>query len=286
MLRIARSAPIALLALCASAAASQSALESAVADFRAGRFAAVVEAREHLPADVREAARVQYLVGEALLVLDRPEEAERAFAATVAARPAAVPAQVGLGRARTRLGRFDEAETSLAAALAADPKDLGALVAQGELSLARGDLEAAEKRLAAAHASAPDDPLAARAWFEVLLRKQDSAAAAELAEGLMRSRPEHPLGPFLLAVVMERDGEDEAAQAQYQRTLELDPTFVDAHKNLAILCHTLSRDYTDKQRAKLAYDHYAAYFRLGGGDQRLRAMYDELLKYEEQILGA
>jgi len=278
-------APLALLAL-ASTAAAESTLASAVADFRAGRFAAVVEAREHLPADALERARVQYLVGEALLVLDRPEEAERAFAAVVAARPAAVPAQVGLGRALTRLGRLDEAAAPLAAALAAEPEDVGTRVAQGELALARGDLEEAAKRLEAVHATAPEDPLAARAWFEVLLRRDDSAAAATLAEDLMQRRPEHPLGSFLLAVVMERDGEDEAAQAQYLRTLELDPTFVDAHKNLAILCHTLSDNYTDKARAKLAYEHYAAYFELGGGDERLRGMYDELLVYREQILGA
>ncbi|HVS18570.1 MAG TPA: tetratricopeptide repeat protein, partial [Planctomycetota bacterium] len=278
--------PLALALVAASAHAGETPLERAVLDFRAGRFSAVVEAREHLPADTHQRARVQYLVGEALLVLDRPGEAERAFADVLDLRPAAVPAQVGLGRARTRLGRLEEARAPLEAALAADPKDTGARVALGELSLAHGDLAAAAQQLEAAYTAAPEDPLAARAWFEVLLRSERSAAAAELAEGLMRRRPEHPLGSFLLAVVMERDGDDEAAQAQYLRTLELDPTFVDAHKNVAILCHTLSRNYTDKVRARLAYEHYAAYFELGGGDEFLRGMYEELLKYREQILGA
>jgi tetratricopeptide (TPR) repeat protein len=174
----------------------------------------------------------------------------------------------------------------LKAALAAERGDVGARVAQGELLLARGDLEGARARLAEAHAAAPDDIPAARAWFEVLLRSGARAEAAELAESLIERRPEHPLGDFLLAVVMEQDGDDRSAQAQYLRALELDPTFIDAHKNLAILCHTLSENYTDKVRAKLAYDHYAAYFRLGGGDEFLRQLYDELLKYEEQILGA
>jgi tetratricopeptide (TPR) repeat protein len=276
-----------LLTLSAGAApAGETALERAVADFQAGRFSAVVAARETLPQDAHERARVQYLVGEALLVLDRFEEAERAFADALSARPKAVPALVGRGRALTGLGRFDDAGAPLKAALELERGDVGARVALGELALAKGDLEGARERLGEAHAAAPDDALAARAWFEVLLRSGSRAEAAELAESLIARRPQHPLGDFLLAVVMEQDGDDRSAQAQYLRALELDPTFLDAHKNLAILCHTLSQDYTDKERAKLAYDHYAAYFRLGGGDAHLRALYDELLKYEDQILGA
>jgi tetratricopeptide (TPR) repeat protein len=278
--------PLALSLTAGAAFAGETTLERAVADFQAGRFAAVVEARDTLPEEARERARVQYLVGESLLVLDRFEEAERAFADALVLRPKAVPALVGRGRALTGLGRYDDAAAPLAAALAAERGDVGARVALGELALARGDLADARERLGEAHAAAPDDVLAARAWFEVLLRGGERAPAAELAEALIARRPEHPLGDFLLAVVMEQDGDDRSAQAQYLRALELDPTFVDAHKNLAILCHTLSDNYADKERAKLAYEHYAAYFRLGGGDTHLRALYDELLKYEEQILGA
>lgn len=266
--------------------AGESPLERAVADFQAGRFSAVVEARANLPKETRERARLLYLVGEALIVLDRFEEAESSFAEALVARPGAVPVLVGRGRALTGLGRFDEAQVPLAAALAAAADDVGARVALGELCMARGDLDGARTALSKAHAQAPDDALASRAWFEILLRTGERAEAAALAESLIERRPEHPLGDFLLGVAMEQDGDDRSAQAQYQRALELDPTFVDAHKNLAILCHTLSQNYSDKARAKLAYDHYAAYFELGGGDTHLRQLYDELLKYQDQILGA
>jgi len=84
---------------------------------------------------------------------------------------------------------------------------------------------------------------------------------------------------------MERDGEDEQAIAEYQRSIELDPTFIDAHKNLAILCHTLSNTYRVKERVNLAYEHYERYFALGGKDPDLRAMYNDLLSYKDQILG-
>lgn len=278
--------PFALTLAASSAPAAQSALERAVADFQAGRFAAVVEARERLPEEARERARLLYLVGEALLALDRFEDAERAFEGALAARPRAVPALVGRGRALTGLGRLDDAATALAAALEIEPGDLGARVASGELLLARGDLEGARVRLAEARAAAPDDALVARAWFEVLLRSGARAEAAELAETLIERRPEHPLGDFLLALVMEQEGDDRSAQAQYQRALELDPTFIDAHKNLAILCHTLNANFADKERVRLAFEHYAAYFELGGGDAYLRGLYDELLKSKDQILGA
>jgi tetratricopeptide (TPR) repeat protein len=269
-----------------TAPAAQSPLERAVADFQAGRFAAVVEARATLPGEARERARLLYLVGEALLVLDRFEEAEASFSQALEARPGAVPLLVGRGRALTGQGRHDEALVALKAALASHEDDVGAHVALGELLLVQGDLAGARAPLARAHAQAPEDVLAARAWFELLLRSGERAEAAELAESLVARRPQHPLGDFLLGVVMEQDGDDRSAQAQYQRALELDPTFVDAHKNLAILCHTLSADYTDKARAKLAYEHYAAYFELGGGDTYLRGLYDELLRYKDQILGA
>ena len=51
------------------------------------------------------------------------------------------------------------------------------------------------------------------------------------------------------------------------------------------LCHTLSNTYQDKERTRLAYEHYERYFALGGSDASLRATYDSLLVYKDQILG-
>jgi predicted Zn-dependent protease len=144
----------------------------------------------------------------------------------------------------------------------------------------------ARNTLAEAHAAAPDDVVATQLYCEALLRAEDPAAAAELAESYAQRRPEHPLGYFLLAVVMERDGADQEAIEQYQLALQKDETFLDAHKNLAILCHTLSKTYSIRERTLLAYEHYKRYFELGGGDPSLKAMYDELLKYKDAILGS
>jgi predicted Zn-dependent protease len=277
---------LALLALSAPALAGTTPLERAVEAFQAGKYAAVVEAAPSVQPDSPDYAKLCYLVGEAQLLLQRPADARASFEKVVALRPKSVPALVGLGRAQIRAGDLVPGAETLKQALALEPKDLQARVALGELQLRRGEIPVARNTLAEAHASSPDDVMAAQLYCESLLRAEDPAAAAEMAEAYLKRRPEHPLGYFLLAVVMERDGADEEAIAQYKQALSRDETFLDAHKNLAILCHTLSKNYSIRERSLLAYEHYKLYFELGGGDETLRALYDELLKYKDQILGA
>jgi predicted Zn-dependent protease len=285
LLRTARTA-LALLAVSSPLLAGSTPLERAVEAFQAGKYTAVVEAAPSVAADSPDYPKLCYLVGESQLLLQRPADARASFEKALAQKPKAVPVLVGLGRALMRSGELDAGAAALDKALALEPKDLQARVALGELQLHRGETAVARNTLAEAYASAPDDVTAAQLYCEALLRAEDPAAAAEVAESYMKRRPEHPLGYFLLAVVMERDGADKEAIENYQLALAKDETFLDAHKNLAILCHTLSHNYTIRERTLLAYEHYKLYFELGGGDQTLRAMYDELLKYKDAILGA
>src|SRR6185295_6976366 len=94
-----------------------------------------------------------------------------------------------------------------------------------------GRSDEAKKELGQAWKSDRKDPAVARGYVEVLLRADDAPAAAEVAEGFVQACPKHPLGPFLLAWTLERDNEDAGAIEQYQKALELDPNFLDAHKN-------------------------------------------------------
>lgn len=261
-------------------------LELATKAFEAGEFAKVIELTASTKAEGADYPRLQYLAGEAQLVLDAPAEAEQAFRNVLAQRPKAVPAQVGLGRALIALARADEAAPVLEAALKAEPKDVGALTAHGLLLSNAGKPDEAKKDLEQAWKLAPKDAFVARGYVEVLLRSDDVPGAAAVAETFMTARPKHPMGPFLMAWTMERDGEDEQAIEQYQAALLLDANFLDAHKNLAILCHTLSNTYRDKERTKLAYAHYERYFALGGKDAELKATYDGLVNFKDQILGS
>ena len=259
-------------------------LEEATRAFQAGEYAKVLELAA-APGASTDAPRLTYLAGEAQLALGAPTEAEKSFRSVLAARPKAVPAQVGLARALMALLRFDEAGPILESALAAEPKDVGALVARGLLLSNTGKSDEAKQALEAAWGLDPKGPLTTRGYVEVLLRADDVPGASLVAEKFMGSRPDHPLGPFLFAWTLERDGEDEQALAQYQAALKLDPSFVDAHKNLAILCHTLSNTYKVRERVLLAYEHYERYFALGGKDPELERMYKDLLSFKEQILG-
>ena len=265
--------------------AGGSPLEEATKSFQAGEYAKVLELAALPGAKAGDAPRLAYLAGEAQLALGSPSEAEKSFRAVLAERPKAVPAQVGLGRALTALARFDEAGPVLAAALAAEPKDVGALVAHGLLLSSTGKSDEAKKTLEQAWKLDPKGALTARGYVEVLLRADDVPGAAAVAEQFMGARPAHPLGPFLFAWTLERDGEDAQAIEQYQASLVLDPSFVDAHKNLAILCHTLSDTYKVKDRVLLAYEHYESYFALGGKDPELERMYKDLVSFKKEILG-
>jgi tetratricopeptide (TPR) repeat protein len=260
-------------------------LEEATRAFEIGELPRVLELAKAGCPDELEGARLNYLAGEVELLLGAPAEAEALFRAVLAKRPKALPAQVGLGRALTAQAKFDEAGKALEAALGSDAKDVGALSAHGLLLSITGQSEKACQELRQAFELDPKGALTVRAYVEALLRADENPSAAEVIEAFIAARPKHPMGPFLLAWTLERDGEDAQAIERYQEALTNDPNFIDAHKNLAILCHTLSKTYQDKARTLLAFEHYERYFALGGKDQELRTMYADLLKFKGQILG-
>ena len=270
----------------ARAASLETPLERATKAFEAGQYKAVVEAASTVAATDADAPRVQYLAGEAELVLGDAAAAETAFRAVLKARPKAVPAQVGLARALTVLTKYDEARPLLDAALTADPKDTSALTARGLLLARMGKHDEGLKDLKAAYAADAKSSLTVRAMVEFLVDIEDFAEAARISDEFVKARPEHPMGDFLRALVYEKENKDTDAIARYQKALEKDPAFLDAHKNLAILCHTLSNTYKDKERTKLAYEHYKTYFELGGSDPTLKSMYEMLLQYKDQIMGS
>lgn len=258
------------------------AVADAVAALREGAFAKVYEAAAEAPKDHADRPRLLYLAGEAHLLEGDAEAAATSFREVLELRPAAGPARVGLGRALALAGDHEEARTVLEAAIAADAKDAQAHAALGDLSARTGDLRAAAKELKVAAKLAPTDASVVRAYVEVLLRNEDLRGAERAARKLARADREGPMGPFLHALVLERKGDDDEAIEQYQAAIQRDDRFLDAHKNLAILCTTMNPLYQDQERTKLALAHYARYFELGGEDPELRRTYETLRSFLEQ----
>jgi Flp pilus assembly protein TadD len=126
---------------------------------------------------------------------------------------------------------------------------------------------------------APDDGDVVRAAVEERLAAQDADAAMKAAVGLSKARKDHALGPFLEGVVLDRAGKTDDAIKAYQRALALDEGFLDAHKNLAILCVTQNPLYSIPARTKLAMEHFAAYEARGGKDAEVLHTYETLKSF-------
>lgn len=277
--------PLLLLVLCASraqAAETDELLKAASDAFEAAQHRKVIEiAAESDPA--REGApKLLYLAGESRLVLGEPAEAEAAFRAVLAKRPEAQPARVGLGRALSLQGKHAEALVEAKAAAKADPKDPAAQRAWAEALVAADQAAEGTKLLEALLKAQPTDVLAARLLVEARLKAGEVEQARAAAQKAAKASPKHPLGDFLVALVLDREGKSGDAIEAYEKALAKDDAFLDAHKNLAILCHVDSNTYADQERVKKAFAHYERYFALGGADARLKQMYDTMMAYFAQ----
>lgn len=247
--------------------------------FTAAEYRKVVDLAAAFPAEHADAPKAHYLAGEARLVLGEPAEAEGEFRAVLAKKPKAQPALVGLGRSLSALAKHEEAVTTLRSAAAADAKDTAALRALGEALLLAGKAEEGTRTLEQAAKAAPNDPQTVRALVEARLRAADFPGAQALGEKLAKALPKHPMGDFLTALALDRQGKAADAIAAYERALAKDDRFLDAHKDLAILCHVQSNTYQDAARVKKAFEHYERYFALGGADERLKQMYATLQSF-------
>ena len=272
--RISLLVPALLLLLAVPAQADEvSGLDVAVKAFSEGRWKDAVEAASAIGEEDEAYAKARYLLGESQLVLGDAVAAEKAFRAVLAKKADAVPAKVGLARALVRQGKAEKALKIIEATLAKAPKEVDAKRVLGEVHLALGDTKKAIAALKKAQKAAKDDPQVARALVEAYLRAEDGDKAEKVARKLSKALSKHPMGPFLLGLVLEQAHEDDAAVDAYDEALARDEHFLDAHKNLAILCHTMSNSYRNLERIKKSMRHYERYFALGGHDPKLEQTY-------------
>lgn len=259
--------------------------DAALDAFRAGAWTKVLDAVKAVPADAADRPKALYLEGETYLVVARPDLAEASFRAVLAARPEAEPAKLGLGRALCAKGELAEAETILTALATNAAKDANVKLALGELRAKQKKDDLAKKAFAEAWTLEPKSAEVARAYCAFLWSTDDDAGAKRVVDALAKAQPKHAMVPFLQALGFERANEPAKAIEAYEKALALDASFLDAHKNLAILCHTRNPLYTDEVRTKKALEHYAKYFELGGQDKELESSYAQFKAFMDEYLG-
>ncbi len=249
-------------------------LDEALKSLQGAEYRAAIDLAEKVAAtNEAERARARYIVGEARFGLGEFVEAEKAFRAVIELRPEAVPAHTGVARALLRQGKAADAEAAANKAIALDAKDAESLRTLGEALLEQGKDREARKPLAAAYKINRKDPLNARALFNYHVKGERLPKAKSVADRLAKDRRGHPMGWFLKGIYLDRSGKDEEAIKAYEKAIEIDDTYIDAHKNLAILCTAKNPLYRNLERTKKALAHYKRYFELGGKDPELKQLY-------------
>ena len=263
------------------AAAATAGLDDALAKFQEGKLRDALDAAEAVPEDAAEYAKARYLMGEIFLALGEPADAEEALKGALRKKPKSEPVLTALGRALLEQDRATEAVKELEKAVAADGKSARAAAFLGVARLRATDGKEGGKDLARGLKLGAEDPEVARAAVAERLRSGDLAEARKAAKTFAAANKKHPMGPFLEGLVAEREKEYGAAIESYANAAKLDDTFLDAHKNLAILCITDNPVYSNRERTKKAFDHFAKYFELGGRDEELRRTYETIKGFLE-----
>jgi tetratricopeptide (TPR) repeat protein len=242
----------------------------AVKRFEAADFDAAADLASKVPEDDAAYARSRYLLGEIALIRGDGAEAEARHREALEKKPEAAPVLVGLGRALLAQGRAADAVPLLEKAAALDPKSARARAYLG-LARSRADArDAGRKDLAAASKLDPADAEVARAAVEERIEAEDLPGAAKVASAFGKARKDHPMAPFLDALVLDRSRKFDEAVVAYEKAVKLDPAFLDAHKNLGIVCIAENPTYQDRPKTKKGLTHFRRYLELGGKDAEIR----------------
>jgi tetratricopeptide (TPR) repeat protein len=267
-----------LLALPAFAAGD---LDQAKTDFAAGRFREAAEAAGRVGEGDPDYARARYLIGEIALVTDDLSGAEAAFREALAAKEAE-PILTGLGRALLAQGETEEAVKVLDKAVAANAKSGRAHCFLGIARHRESLGEKGTKEIDQGLKLAGDDPVVVQAAVLFWLDAEKPDKAEQVADKFRKANKKHPLGHFLRALALERGKEYDDAIESYRKAIELDDNFLDAHKNLAIVCIAQNPLYQNKKRTELAMKHFERYFALGGKDAEVKRIHETLKQFLAQ----
>jgi len=172
--------------------------------------------------------------------------------------PRALAEAIAEGNVAFERKDYQTARSAYARVLALEPANLLGLVNLGMVEFYSGHPDKAEELLKKAVRQRLES---APAWLTLGMiymdRKEPDAALAALSQAMLQD-PLNPRTRNFLGVVMGRRGWIEAAQHELRRAVELDPSYSDAHYNLAVF-------YLEEKppAVELARRHYQKALELG-----------------------
>ncbi len=262
-----------------AAAKPEGVIDGIVRMIEEGKLVDALDAAKAVGAEDASYVRARYLAGEIDLILGDVGEAEAAFREVLAKKEGAAPALSGLGRALLAADKPAEAIEPLEKAVAADAKLVSARAWLGLARSRAGKPADGKKDVMEASKAAPADAEVARVAVTERIEAKDVDGAMKAALAFSKAKKDHPVGPFLVAFVSDRAGKFDDAITGYEKAIALDASFLDAHKNLAILCIAQNPVYTDAKRTAKAMEHFAAYEKLGGRDASVLQIYGQLKSF-------
>ncbi len=178
--------------------------------------------------------------------------------------PALTGALAQRGAAAISKRNWTEARKAYEEMLAAEPDNAMALANLGTVEYQLKDYEAAAKHLEAA---ARQRPGLSQTWLTLgmlYMKKGDQMMALSAASRAVHEKPDDPRNHSFLAVVTKGLGWSNAAEAELQKALELDPKYAEAHFNLSLM-------YMDRKppAVELARRHYERAVELGADKDAL-----------------
>ncbi|MDY6946416.1 MAG: tetratricopeptide repeat protein [Pseudomonadota bacterium] len=139
-------------------------------------------------------------------------------------QPNSVPVQRALARAHLQNNELALAEETLRSAAQSNPGDKEVRLELSQLLTQSGRPEQARPVLEQLVKESPSDVSTLEALFRVQASLKDLAAARATAENIKQTRPDLPLGWYLEGAISEAEKNYDAAEAAYQRALQIQPS--------------------------------------------------------------
>lgn len=225
---------------------------------------------------------------EALLALEKIEDARSQLEGAVAAKPDWAPGHLMLARMAFAAENYEEVGKRTELVLALRPGTLGALLLKAE-SLDRTEKsDAALEILAQARRVSEDAPAAAVAYADLLARTPEGLeGAAGVYKIALEKDDENIHALYGLAWTLERLEKYEEAEEQYRSVLALDPTHMFAVNSVGLCLFRQGRVSQAQVQFKRALDmdpkFVLAELNLGA-TYDVQAKYGDAIKIYEKIL--